>query len=206
GRQGPRHAARDGAARARPARSRGSAHPRCAGEQRGPRLGRPLLLQPLLRHLLRPARGARGVGATRMSGPVAADERPDRLVLRTLQTLLIGLTLLVGGVHPSTSTVACPVVFALLAVTIRQRRRRGGGPLAPGLPALAAFIALALLTTVPLPPWILHWLSPRTVELYAPMLPGWPGAGGWPVLRPLPTAPHRPLPHVPRPSPPLHPF
>ena len=114
-----------------------------------------------------------------MSGTVAADDRLDRLVLRTLQILLIGITLLVGGVHPWTSTLACPVVFALLAVTIRERRRRGGGPLVPGLPALAAFVALALLTTVPLPPTVLHWLSPRTVELYAAMLPGWPGGGGW---------------------------
>ena len=125
-----------------------------------------------------------------MKAPVASDERLDKVVLRTLQGLLIGVTLLAGGVHPWTVALACPIVFGLLAATIRQRRRRGGGPRAPGLPALAAFVALALLTTVPLPPATLSWLSPRTAQLYAEMLPGWPGGGGWSPWRPLAIDPY----------------
>ena len=125
-----------------------------------------------------------------MKAPMASDERLDKVVLRALQGLLIGVTLLAGGVHPRTVVLACPIVFGLLAATIRQRRRRGGGPRAPGLPALAAFVALALLTTVPLPPAALGWLSPRTAQLYAEMLPGWPGGGGWSPWRPLAIDPY----------------
>src|SRR5947208_885247 len=45
--------------------------------------------------------------------------------------------------------------------------------------------ALALATTVPLPPAVLRVLSPALARLTATLLPGWPGGGGWSVWRPL---------------------
>src|SRR5439155_544806 len=83
---------------------------------------------------------------------------------------------LLGGRPPWTLFFAWPPTFVLLAITLRERRRRGGGP-APGIGALAGFVALALGTTVPLPPALLRLLSTATARLYAEMLPGWPGEG-----------------------------
>src|SRR5439155_402129 len=68
-------------------------------------------------------------------------------------------------------------------VTLRERRRAGAAPAAPGVVALAAFGVLALATTVPLPPAVLQLLEPASARLYAGLLPGWPGAGGWSTWR-----------------------
>ena len=96
--------------------------------------------------------------------------RRERLALWALQALVLGLPLLRGGRVPVALLVAWPIVVTLLALTIRAGRR------APGVGALAAFVALALATTVPLPPFALRLLSPATAHLYAEMLPGWPGS------------------------------
>src|SRR5262249_11782030 len=64
-------------------------------------------------------------------------------------------------------------------------RRVADAPHAPGVVALAAFAGLALVTTVPLPPFLLGLLSPATARLYTDALPGWPGDGGWSVWRAL---------------------
>jgi hypothetical protein len=66
-------------------------------------------------------------------------ERLDRLVLLGLQALVVGVPLLLGGVHDGTLGLACPVVFALLAATVWRRWQLGTTDGAPGVAALAAF-------------------------------------------------------------------
>jgi O-antigen ligase len=100
----------------------------------------------------------------------------DRNVLFALQGLMLGLPLLSGGNHPWALALACPLVLALLAVTLAERRRWGGGPPGTGLALLAGFVGLALATTIPLPPTWLARLAPATARLYTDML-GWSGDG-----------------------------
>ena len=109
----------------------------------------------------------------------------DRKVLLALQGLVLGLPLFLGGRQPWALAAAAAVVLVLLAVTIRERRRRGTAPYPPGIAALVVLVGLALATTVPLSPAVLRLLAPATARLYAEMLPGWPGNGGWTVWRPL---------------------
>jgi tetratricopeptide (TPR) repeat protein len=109
----------------------------------------------------------------------------DRRVLRVLQALVLGLPLFLGGRHPLGVTLGLATVLSLLAWTCRERARRPDPPAAVGTVALAAFLTLGLLTTVPLPPSVLSVLSPRAFALYHDMLPGWPDAGGWQAWRPL---------------------
>ena len=109
----------------------------------------------------------------------------DRRVLRTLQALLLGLPLFLGGRHPLGVALGLATVVALLVATLRERRRRSESPEAVGVGTLALFLALALLTTLPLPPALLGLLSPDTAALYREVLPGWPDAGGWTAWRPL---------------------
>lgn len=114
----------------------------------------------------------------------------DRRVLLALQAVLVAVPLLLGGRHPWTVTLAGPVVLTLLLLTLRARQLAGGGPPVTGVAALAAFVALALVTTVPLPPILLRLLSPATARLYAETLPGWPGDGGWSTWRSLAIDPY----------------
>lgn len=109
----------------------------------------------------------------------------DRRVLRVLQALVLGLPLFLGGRHPLGVTLGLATVLSLLAWTCRERARRPDPPAAVGTVALAAFVALGLATTLPLPPPVLAALSPRAFELYREMLPGWPVTGGWDAWRPL---------------------
>src|SRR2546425_9265699 len=85
---------------------------------------------------------------------------------------------------------ASAVVLVLLGLTIRERGRRGAGSRVPGARALLTFVALALATTIPLPPFLLRLLASVTARLYTDMLPGWPGAGGWTTWRPLAIDPY----------------
>lgn len=114
----------------------------------------------------------------------------DRRVLIALQAVLVAVPLLLGGRHPWTVTLAGPVVLTLLLLTLRARQLAGGGPPVTGVAALAAFVALALVTTLPLPPILLRVLSPATARLYAETLPGWPGEGGWSTWRSLAIDPY----------------
>jgi len=113
----------------------------------------------------------------------------ERRVLLALGMLVIALPFL-GGRDPWGLALACPAVVVLLAVTARARERSVGCLRAPGVGALAAFVALALLTTVPLPPGLLRLLAPHTAQLYREMLPGWPDGGGWSVWRSLAVDPY----------------
>ena len=109
----------------------------------------------------------------------------DRWVLGTLQGLVLLLPLFLGGRQTIGVAMGCFAVLCLLAITIRERWRRHGGTSVPGLTALAAFAALALLMAAPLPPALIERLSPATARLYREVLDGWPGGGGWSVWRPL---------------------
>src|SRR5581483_755366 len=176
-RQGLRHAARARAPCARPAPPREHPPPRRGREQRRHALGRPLLLQPVLRQLLR----AGLEPADRRVGGM--NDRLDGKVLLALQALVFGLPLFLGGRQPTAVAAASLVVLVLLALTLRERRRRGEAPHAPGIAALAGFAVLALVTTLPLPPALLRVLTPTATRLYTDMLPGWPGAGDWSIWR-----------------------
>src|SRR5213595_1731567 len=114
----------------------------------------------------------------------------DRRVLYTLQGLVLGLPLFLAGRQERAVTAASGVILLLLAVTLRERRRRGRAPYPPGIAALAGLVALALATTLPLPPAVLRWIAPATTRIYSEMLPGWPGAGGWALWRPLALDPY----------------
>lgn len=114
----------------------------------------------------------------------------DRRVLIALQAVLVAVPLLLGGRHPWTVSLAGPVVLTLLLLTLRARQLAGGGPPVTGVAALAAFVAIALVTTLPLPPILLRLLSPATARLYAETLPGWPGEGGWSTWRSLAIDPY----------------
>ncbi len=114
----------------------------------------------------------------------------DRKVLLALQGLVLGLPLFLGGRQPWALAAASAVVLVLLAVTIRERRRRGTAPYPPGIKTLVLLIGLALATTLPLTPAVLRLIAPATARLYAEMLPGWPGNGGWTVSRPLAIDPY----------------
>lgn len=109
----------------------------------------------------------------------------DRRVLIALQVLLILMPLLLGGRHPLAMPLGLLAALALLASTLQARREAGGGPAATGVTALAAFVALALVTTIPLPPALFALLSPHAARLTAEMLPGWPDAGTFSRWRPL---------------------
>lgn len=114
----------------------------------------------------------------------------DRLVLLALQALLLLLPLFLGGRQTTAVAIGCGVILVLLAITVRERARRENAPQAPGLFALAGFCLLALLSTVPLPPTLLEWLSPATARLYARALPGWPDGGVWQSWQPLAISPY----------------
>ena len=122
-----------------------------------------------------------------MSAP--ADRVTDRRVLLALQGLALGLPLLAHDV-PWLLWPACLLAVGLLAVTTHERRRRSASPYAPGVAWLGAFVGLALATTVPLPPRLLHLLAPATAELYGRALPGWPDAAGWAPWRSLAVDPY----------------
>src|SRR5207249_11445688 len=102
-----------------------------------------------------------------------------------LQALATGRPLSPGGRRPAAAPCAPVVVLVLLGITLRERRRVGAAPAAPGVAALAVFGVLALATTVPLPPAVLQLLEPASARLYAGLLPGWPGDGGWSTWRAL---------------------
>ena len=76
--------------------------------------------------------------------------RSARRMLVALQALVLGLPLFLGGRQPAAAACASVVVLVLLGVTLRERRRAGAAPAAPGVAALAVFGVLALATTVPL--------------------------------------------------------
>src|SRR5439155_439556 len=121
-----RHAARARAPRPRSARERGRANPRRRRQQRGPRLGRSLLLRPLLRAVLPPA-----AGPERPCVSAPADRVTDRRVLLALQGLALGPPLRAHDV-PWLLWPACLLSFCLLAGTTQVPPSATAGPLLAG--------------------------------------------------------------------------
>jgi O-antigen ligase/tetratricopeptide (TPR) repeat protein len=109
----------------------------------------------------------------------------DRVVLVGLQVLVLGVPLLLGGMHDLTLPLFVPLALALLATTVAQRIRRGVHDAAPGIAVLALLVGYGLLTTLPLPPAALDVVAPATAKLYRATLPGWPHGGGWSAWRPV---------------------
>src|SRR5436309_11752610 len=186
--EGARHPGRAGPRGARSAVDGRRSHPGRGHERRGSCLGGPVPLRRLLRATT--GRGARMSSAVvsrspRSRPPSGVVDDVDRKVLLALQALVVGLPLCLGGHQPWAVAVSSAVVLVLLAVTIRARRRRAVAPHPPGIVALAGLVALAMATTLSLPPAMLGLVAPATAHLYAEMLPGWPGSGGWTVWRPL---------------------
>ena len=116
--------------------------------------------------------------------------RADRNVCLTLQALILGMPLLLGGRHSWALPFAYPAVLALLVATLRERRRVGEYSATPGVAALAAFVVLGMATTVALPPGLLRVVAPAAARLYGDMLPGWPEGGGWTVRRAIALDPY----------------
>ncbi len=110
-------------------------------------------------------------------------------VLWALQATVLALPLFLGGRQPFGLSVAWVVVMTLLLLTLRERRKTGH-PLPPGAGVLAAFVALALGTSLPVPPAWIARLAPATFDLYREVLPGWPGGGGWSTWRSLALDPY----------------
>src|SRR5262245_8290584 len=79
--------------------------------------------------------------------------------------------------------------MALLGLTLHERRR-AGHPLPPGAGFVAAFVTLALATSLPVPPAWIARLAPATFDLYREVLPGWPDGGGWSTWRSLALDPY----------------
>jgi len=112
----------------------------------------------------------------------------DRVVAGGILFLIIFTPLAFGAVHPWAFSLMEVVIFLLVVVwmsrllvgtreqkengmkTRRDDRRLVGRMFLP----LALFIAFILLQLLPLPPALLHVLSPSTYELYTRTFPGWP--------------------------------
>jgi O-antigen ligase len=105
-------------------------------------------------------------------------------VLWALQATILLLPLFLGGRQAIGLAAAWIVVTVLLAVTLVERRR-ASHPTTPGVWALAGFLALGLVTALPLPPGVIERVAPATAQLYRDVLPGWPGGGGWTAWRSL---------------------
>ena len=104
-------------------------------------------------------------------------------VLWALQATILLLPLFLGGRQAVGLAAAWIVVTALLAVTLVERR--ASHPTTPGAWALVGFLALGLVTAVPLPPGVIERVAPATAQLYRDVLPGWPGGSGWTAWRAL---------------------
>ena len=110
----------------------------------------------------------------------------DRLVVGGLVALILVTPICFGSVHPWAYHAAETVAFAMLAaVLLRMREER---PAHKGIAevwriAVPAAVVIALIgfQLLPLPPAMLHVLSPRTYELYDHTLRGWPSSIDYPA-------------------------
>ena len=109
----------------------------------------------------------------------------DRAVIGGLVLLILVTPLCFGTVHPWAYHTAETVVFAMLAAVLLRLRAAqpalngAGTVLSIGAPAavLALLIAFQL---APLPPSLLHVLSPRAYDFYQHALDGWPKSVDFP--------------------------
>ncbi len=109
----------------------------------------------------------------------------DRIVTGGILFLIFFTPLAFGSVHPWAFSLMEGTVFLLVMVWMgrlvfvdngREARDKSLELVSRRslfLP-LALFISLVLFQLFPLPPYLLHLLSPSTYELYSRSLPGWP--------------------------------
>ncbi|HUA36734.1 MAG TPA: O-antigen ligase family protein [Candidatus Binataceae bacterium] len=110
----------------------------------------------------------------------------DRLVVGGLVVLILATPICFGTVHPWAYHAAETIAFAMLAaVLLRMREER---PAHKGIAEVwkiaipaAALIGLVGFQLLPLPPALLHMLSPHTYDLYEHTLRGWPGTIDYPA-------------------------
>jgi len=109
----------------------------------------------------------------------------DRAVMGGLVLLILVTPLCFGTVHPWAYHIAETVVFAMLAAALL--RMRAAQPAIKGAAAVLSIAApaavLALLIgfqLAPLPPSLLHVLSPRAYDFYQRALDGWPKTVDYP--------------------------
>ena len=119
----------------------------------------------------------------------------DRAVIGGLVLLILVTPLCFGTVHPWAYHIAETVVFAMLAAALLRMRAPQpaikGAAAVLSIAAPAAILALLIgFQLAPLPPSLLHALSPRTYDLYQHALDGWPKTVDYPrpKSRPAQTA------------------
>jgi tetratricopeptide (TPR) repeat protein len=108
--------------------------------------------------------------------------RLDQIVVGGIALLLILTPLCFGSVHPWAYSLMEEIIFALAALWMAKAVLEGGRVIRAGGNAalrtvaapIAVVFALMAFETVPLPPGLLHLLSPRAYSLYERALPGWP--------------------------------
>jgi O-antigen ligase len=145
-----------------------------------------------------------------LDGSVARARLHDRILTSVLVALIVFTPLAIGSVHRWAFTVMEVAVFSLLVLwsfrltlgvrsppqPVTKVRKISSSPPQSLLPPAAILAALILLQLVPLPPFLMRFLSPSTYHLFVHALPGWPQtaphvsdfgfAGNW---RPLSIAP-----------------
>lgn len=105
----------------------------------------------------------------------------DRAVVGGLVLLILVTPPCFGTVHPWAYHTAETVVFAMLAATLLRMRAPQpaikGAASVLSIAAPAAVLALLIgFQLLPMPPSVLHVLSPRAYDLYQHALDGWPKA------------------------------
>ena len=109
----------------------------------------------------------------------------DRAVIGGLVLLILVTPLCFGMVHPWAYHTAETVIFALLAAALLRMRKAQpavkGAAAVLSIAAPAAVLALLIgFQLAPLPPSLLHVLSPRAYDLYQHALDGWPKTVDYP--------------------------
>ena len=104
----------------------------------------------------------------------------DALVLAGVAFLVAFAPLAFGSVHPpayrTLQAIALLLVCSWCARTLGGRPHPDGEPVLPRslLMWIAAALGFVAVQLVPLPPALLHAISPSTHDFYATALPGWP--------------------------------
>jgi len=109
----------------------------------------------------------------------------DRAVIGGLVLLILVTPLCFGTVHPRAYHIAETVVFAMLAAALLRMRAAEpaikGAAVVLSIAAPTAVLALLIgFQLAPMPPSLLHVLSPRTYDLYQHALDGWPKTVDYP--------------------------
>jgi O-antigen ligase/tetratricopeptide (TPR) repeat protein len=109
----------------------------------------------------------------------------DRAVVGCLILIILGTPLLFGTVHPWVYHPAESMIFTTLAAALWRLRAKPPVPkgceavLSIGMPSMF-LVLLILFQLLPLPPSVLHFLSPNTYKFYQHVLNGWPGSVNYP--------------------------